>query len=128
MKQVDEEKSKKIEQQRSEITKLRREAIENRSEISTLKIKLSEEKKKNQELRVTQRATGGGRGAASEPSNDKDLEEIRALQLAIQFEEQERRQSKSTTNKLIFTLGDREMMMAMMGGMLVNPQAILEQQ
>jgi cell division protein FtsB len=47
LKLSEEEKNKKIEQQRSEITKLRKENIEYKSEINTLKFKLAEEKKKS---------------------------------------------------------------------------------
>ncbi|CDW87640.1 zinc finger [Stylonychia lemnae] len=117
-KQADEEKNRKIEQQRAEITKLRKDTFDYKSQINILSLKLDEERKKNQELRGAARPRGavGGENGQS----DKDLEEIRALQLAIQFEEQERRQR------------DRTMMMEMMMGhpamLLGSSQQLMEQQ
>eukprot|EP00347_Sterkiella_histriomuscorum_P019388 403341818 len=117
----DDEKSKKIEQQRAEITKLRKENIEYNSQINRLKNNLDEEKKKVKDLREQNRNTQGGRGTSTGNSQaDKDLEEIRALQLAMQFEDQERRHR------------DRDMMLTMMlGGHPMyggNSQQLLEQQ
>lgn len=44
---AEEEKSRKIEQQRAEITKLRKDTFDYKSQINILSLKLDEERKKN---------------------------------------------------------------------------------
>ena len=58
LKQNDEEKSKKLEQQRADLTKLRKESFDIKAQVNTLKFQLDEEKKKNKEL--IERGAGGG--------------------------------------------------------------------
>ncbi len=72
-------KDKELDKQKREIETLNNDNSDLRANVAQMRGKLEEEKKKARNLQANNGVTAG--------ANEKDLEEIRALQLAIQFEE-----------------------------------------
>ena len=117
----EEESKKKMESLRADNTKLRNENFNLKGEVNQLKGKLEEAKEKKE----TVSRTGALIGRTSDrhgTQHEAELEDIRQLQLALQFEEQERRQSKTVPFFIKLSVGDRDMLMQLM---LHNPMGFM---